>query len=138
MQLALLSLGLFFLLCFGISFYKVKNGHFFSDVPFGWVFGIFVWGDGLVVFPFWAVVAVLPHFFGVEGVWIYRVVLLFYTVRSVFEVMYWLQKQAEKSTFKPVQLRGVSWLNSEATQIVFQLLHTCVTVTGIALLLASF
>ncbi len=138
MQVGLLILGLLSLWLFVVSLRKVKAGHFFGDsLSVSW-FGIYVWGDGLVLFPFWAVLLLSAGIFGINLIWILRAVVLLYVFRSFFEVIFWLQKQSVHSDFKPVVLRKFPKLTAEAAQIVFQLFHTCLTVLGILLFLGSF
>lgn len=138
MQGAILTFSALTAILAVVSLLKCKKKQFFSDVPFAWLLGVYVWGDGLVLFPFWTLLGLLFAFFTPDTVWLYRTSILFFTVRSFFEVVYWLQKQSMGSTFKPVLLRTISWLNAESTQIIFQLLHSCIVVVGVLLLLCSF
>jgi hypothetical protein len=131
MTLFTILLVLLFLLSgilFVLTIIRVRKQQFFSDVFWFFPFGVYVWGDGLVLFPFWMLIAVIFLVFGLPISMVYRVVLGFFFLRSFFEVIYWLLQQSIKSTYKPPLTRNIPGLTAEAGQILYQVAHTCVLV----------
>lgn len=128
MLLVVLLLCFFFLL-WRYAIKKCKQGQFYSDTPSLWLFGIFVWGDGLVLLPFWFVLLLswlLTAIFWQElsaGI-ILAGYLIFVTVRSGYEVMYWLNHQAQNKTYQPPLFRHISWLGAHEAAILYQLMNT--------------
>jgi hypothetical protein len=130
--LALLSLWLTWQ-----AWHQSKQGSFYQDTfMWGWL-GIYVWGDGLVLGPFWLLMAI----------WITIVptkiailtVLAFYAIRSAYEVIYWLVHQTTARDYKPPFLRQFEWLDANAAAIVYQVGHSCLLVgyLGLALLIQA-
>ncbi len=131
MILKYLSILLFLtnLAIFSTSLKKAKK-QFYTDTPWFVPFGIYVWGDGLVLAPFWMLASVIFWFLQLEQIAIF--VLVFLVVRSAFEVVYWLNHQSVKSDYCPPLLKDVKWLDAEKVAILYQLTHTCVIVLGLA------
>jgi hypothetical protein len=119
-----------------LSYVRSKQGKFYSDTPWLLPMGIFVWGDGLVIGPFWAVSSgVLMWLSWLDVV---RYCLVFYSVRSAYEVVYWLNHQAVGKTYRPPLFRHIAWLGSEEAAILYQLMNMCQVIGGIGLLLLTF
>jgi hypothetical protein len=118
------------------AYHKSKNGQFYSDTHWLWPLGVFVWGDGLVLGPFWAVSAVVIA--SMPSITAARYLLVFFAIRSAYEVIYWLNHQAVGKTYQPPLLRHISWLGSEEAAIVYQLANMCQVVLCLGLLMWSF
>lgn len=109
---------------------KIK---FYSDTFFLAPLGIYVWGDALVLAPFWILSSLI--FIFISQVFILKYLLIFYITRSFFEVIYWLNHQAVKSKFNPPLFRKFSWIKANESAILYQLIHTCVVIFGVFLFL---
>jgi hypothetical protein len=129
-------LGSLSLIVFWLALKKSQKDQFLSDTfPLIWM-GIFVWGDALVLAPFWFLSSIA--FIWLPWISILRWWLVFGIVREVFEVVYWLNHQASKSTYRPPLVRNFKWLSAEQGAILFQLFAMCQVVVYLLALLASF
>jgi len=102
---------------------------FYSDTFFLMPFGIYVWGDGLVLAPFWFVASIIFWFLSIKQVVVF--LLVFWVIRSGFEVIYWLNHQSVNNDFNPPMLRKVKWLDAGKSAILYQLLHTTIIILGV-------
>lgn len=134
--LLLLVLFLLSLAVFIIALKRCREKCFYSDTHWLLPMGIFVWGDALVLAPFWLVSSVIFYF--LPAVWILRYILVFFFARSFFEILYWLNHQAVKSTYEPPLFRKVGWIGAQEAAILYQVGHTCVCVVLLLLLLRTF
>jgi len=115
---------------------KCQQDQFFSDTfSLGWL-GIFVWGDALVLAPFW--LASSLAFFWLSWIGILRWWLLFYLVREFYEVIYWLNHQATNNQYRPPFLRQVKWLTTHQVSIIYQVLSMCQVILAAAGLLLTY
>ncbi len=130
------ALFLFCIWVFWTSRTRSKKGQFYSDTPQLFPLGIFIWGDGLVLAPFWAVASLF--FFFSPPLNILRFFLLFFAVRSGFEVIYWLNQQATHSEYVAPLFRSIKWLKANDAAILMQVIQMCLSVSCIVLLWASF
>jgi hypothetical protein len=119
-----------------LSFYLARKGQFYSDTHFLIPLGIFIWGDGLIFGPFWVISGLL--FTQLASVFVVRYLLLFWVVRSGYEVAYWITHQAVASTYEPPLFRRVTWLNANQSAILYQLLNTLGLFFSLFGLLLSF
>ncbi len=125
------SLGLHLILtavAYRACAYKKKS---FSLTPAAALFGAFVWGDVLVLSPFWSIVSATAlflqswHFFLVAT-------SVFWIVRSAGEVLYWFLEQFTGAVRnKPQDLFGYRLVKSEAIYFVYQVFWQCVLVLSI-------
>jgi hypothetical protein len=53
----------FFIALFFMAVYLCKKGEFYRDAFVFAPFGIYVWGDALILAPFWAIAAIVFYFF---------------------------------------------------------------------------
>jgi hypothetical protein len=109
-----------------LSFKHSKAGSFFGDTAYWFWLGVYVWGDGLVLGPFWAFSSLVWYLLPVKTVLVW--ILLFFILRSFYEVMFWLMHQFARKEYRPPVLRNVPWLNAESAGILYQVFHTCVVV----------
>jgi hypothetical protein len=121
-----------------ITFLAIQKGrhHFYSDTPWLAPLGIFVWGDALILGPFWLVSSLLFFEFSLLMIW--RYFLIFVCFRSAYEVIYWINHQVVKKEYCPPLFRRVSWLGSQEAAILYQLMNMCQVVIAVSLLLMSF
>src|SRR5687768_11298572 len=100
LQTTFLLFFAFFNLCLLIrAYYLIRKGGFYTNTHWLVPMGIFVWGDALVIAPFWAGMSLI-------GIWlapldILRFMLLFYTIRSGYEVIYWINHQVVQRDYVP-------------------------------------
>ncbi len=115
------------------SLRQCRAQHFYQETPLGWVFGIFVWGDAVVLLPWWMGVTIASHWLSL--IHVARIIFLFWTVRAGYEVLYWLNHQAVKSSEVPPLLRSIKWLGSNEVAILYQVGQMCIALTSLILFL---
>ncbi|MDA1079676.1 MAG: hypothetical protein O2840_03250 [bacterium] len=133
--LFLLAIVLFLSLAFVLALKRVRDGSFYGDTFWLLPLGVYVWGDALILLPFWIIVAVVFLLSGVSGLGLIRLYLIFAAVRSAYEVVYWLLHQATKDQYRAPLFRKFTGLAPRDGAILYQLLHTCVLVLAIWMLL---
>lgn len=131
-----LSLLLIAAVVFFLSLEKSKKNGFYADTPWLIPLGIFVWGDGLILGPLWMVSALV--FYWLSPLNILRYFLLFFAIRSSYEVIYWINHQVAKKDYRPPLFRHISWLGANEAAILYQLLNMSWVVLNLAGLLATF
>lgn len=134
--LALLAFSVLNLLIFYFAIRQSKAGNFYTDTPLLTLLGIFVWGDALVIAPFWALTALV-------GLWatplqILRFILLFYAIRAAYEVIYWINHQVVHRDYIPPLVRRFAWLKANDAAILYQLLNMLQVIISLALLSLTF
>lgn len=117
-----------------LSALKKSKKEFYSDTFIFLPLGIYVLGDALILAPFWFFSSLF--FFFISPLNIFRYILIFYTIRSFYEVFYWLNHQAVKSNYNPPLFRKINWIKPNESAILYQLIHTCIVVIGIFLLVS--
>lgn len=122
-------------LIFGRALTLVKRGGFYTNSHWLVPLGIFVWGDALIIAPFWAVISLI-------GVWlsplnIFRLLLLFYAIRSAYEVVYWINHQVAQRDYKAPIFRDIAWLTPNDAAILYQLLTMVQVVVSLGLLMLT-
>lgn len=124
----------------GIIFWQAvkrcKQGQFYSDTPLLFWMGIFVWGDALVLAPFWAVTSLL--FLFLSPVMVLRSIVLFFIVRATYEVIYWINHQVANREYLPPLFRRFSWIKPMDAAILYQLINMCQVIIGLILLWMTF
>lgn len=136
MQIEQTTLLLIFGLLNLIVFIKSWREVLIKQNPFGltrWLswLGIFVWGDAVVIAPFWIISALLSLFLR-DWILFWLIVSIFWSVRSLGEVIYWLNEQfAAKKRNPPHTLPGYLLVKSEAIWFIFQIYWQCVMVVSI-------
>lgn len=132
-QLGLIGVSL---VVFGVAIQRCKQGHFYSDTPYLFWMGIFVWGDALVLAPFWILAALV--FIVISPLLILRYVLTFFVIRAAYEVVYWINHQVVNREYMPPLLRKITWLKPMDAAILYQLLNMCQVIIGLMLLWMTF
>ncbi len=127
---------IFHLLILKIALNKVNKSGFYSDTPYLQWLGVFVWGDALILSPFWILSSILFFFMPIQM--ILRYILVFFLLRSLFEVVYWLNHQAVKSEYRPPLFRRWQQIGTNEAAILYQLINMCQAVVLGSLLLWSF
>lgn len=127
-----LVVGVFGALIFFEGLRRSRSDQFYTDTPLLLPLGIFVWGDALVLGPFWLISSVIWQFLDFDTILKYY--LAFLAVRSAYETIYWIQHQFAKKDYQPPLVRRISWLGAEEAGIVYQLLNMCVVVISVVML----
>ncbi len=109
---------------------------FYSDTPWLSPLGIFVWGDGLILGPFWTLSSILFLWFPRVMMW--RYFLIFLSIRSAYEVIFWINHQVVRKEYSPPLFRRITWLSAQEAAILYQLMNTCQVILALCLLLFSF
>lgn len=122
MKLGLVIFGIWNLGLFYFAIRESKRKHFYSDTPFLCWQGIFVWGDALVLAPFWFISTGLFWFLSPLNV--LRYCLIFFFVRAFFETIFWIQHQFSQKTYLPPLFRRLDWVGTQEAAILYQLLNT--------------
>ncbi len=93
--------------------------------------GIFVWGDALVLGPFWLGVSIIILLLQDWNLFL-LIVSLFWVVRSSGEILYWIAEQfADKHRNPPSTLFFYSLFKNDAVWFIYQLFWQCVLVIAI-------
>jgi len=130
---------------------KSKNNQFYSDTHLLAPLGIYVWGDGLVLAPFWMIVSLLAllqslfikyadsssNISAISPLQAFKFFVLFHTVRSAYEVIYWLNHQSVKDDYDPPLFRNIKCLRPQESAILYQLIHMGVIVIGVSFLITT-
>lgn len=119
-----------------VSYRQTKKGSFYSLTPWLFAFGIYVWGDGLILGPFWVLASFF--FFTLNSTQFIRFLLVFYLIRSTYEIIYWLNHQATNSDYKPPMPKLLSFLDPGQSAILYQLIHTCIVIFASFMLISNF
>jgi len=124
---ALINLVVF---AWGLHQTKHKQNAFVLT-PFFYIFGIFVWGDAVILGLFWSLAAgagLLLH----NWYLFLLIISLFWTVRSLGETMYWISQQFSTiNRNNPAQLLGHAIFHADAVWFAYQLFWQMVTVASI-------
>ena len=112
-----------------LSLKKSKQNCFFSNTFFLLPISVYVWGDALIISLFWILAGIFLFFIN----WInwLKLIIIFFTLRSFFEVIYWLNAQAVGKKYKAPLFKNVKWLNAEQSAILYQLVHFVIVVFGL-------
>jgi hypothetical protein len=131
-ELFVIAYGLVALCCFLKGFYEIRTKkNAFGSAPLLVVFGVFVWGDALILGPFWMAISLTSLI--VRDWYLFLLLIsVFWVVRSLGEVIYWLNEQfAGKNRNPPHTLRFHGLLKSDAVWFVYQLIWQCVLVISL-------
>jgi len=133
-QLFLLVFAFFNLLVFFKAFYesKYKKNAFGLTRPLV-IIGVFVWGDAVVLGPFWTALTILSLVFK-DWYLFLLFVAIFWTIRSLGEIIYWLNQQF--STLKRNPIENLPWqsiFHNDSVWFVHQVIWQCVMVASLVL-----
>jgi len=93
--------------------------------------GIFVWGDSIILGPFWTLVCMITLLLNDWYLFLLSI-SLFWSVRSWGEVTYWLNEQfADKHRNPPQTLKFSKLFQSDAIWFVYQLFWQVILVVSL-------
>ncbi len=108
---------------------KKKNAY--GLTPYLFPAGIFVWGDILIIGPFWIVVSLIS-FAGNSWNLFCLFFSVFWAVRSFGETNYWLNQQfSPLKRNPPEKLFGYRFFPDDSIWFVYQIVHQCITVFAV-------
>lgn len=108
-----------------------RHNKAFTETPWLWWLGIFVWADAVVLGAFWFLVTLVAWWLQ-DWLLFLLVISIFWLVRSVGETVYWFLEQFSTITRnEPKNLWGYRWIKSEALWFLYQIFWQCVTVVTI-------
>lgn len=129
-----------FISIFGIiSFLTAFKGFHESVVkknPFGQYFplfflGIFVWGDAIILGLFWSLISLTCLLLN-DWILFILILSLFWVVRSLGEIIYWLNQQFSPIIRNPPKnLMGYKFFRNDSIWFIYQLFWQCVLVVSI-------
>ena len=101
------------------------------------VFGIFVWGDALVLAPFFIITSIA--LFIINNIYLTIAVYATYMfLRQFGEVIYWLLQQfSQKKEYRPPD-KGWEYLKTDELHIIYQLLNFYKSVLWFVVMIISF
>jgi hypothetical protein len=103
----------------------------YKETRFLWWLGIFVWGDALVIGPFWLLICLLSFMMHSWNFFLLSV-SLFWVVRSVGETIYWFQEQfATSHRNDPKNLFGYRLVKNDSIWFLYQITWQCITVLSL-------
>jgi len=112
-----------------------KKNNSFGQPNFLFWLGIFVWADALILGLFWCLVS-LVCFLLQDWLLFLLIISVFWTVRSLGEIIYWLNQQFSPIIRNPPKnLLGFSWLKNDSIWFIYQLFWQCIMVVSIVSLI---
>lgn len=109
------------------SFREIKN-NIYGLTPYLFFLGSFVWGDMIVLGPFWITVSVISLLLNNWYLFL-LLISIFWIIRSLGEAIYWLNEQfAGKNRNPPHTLKFHKLINGDAIWFIYQLFWQCVFV----------
>jgi len=107
-----------------------KNNPYGETPYFVWL-GIFVWGDGIIIGPFWFFASLFSFFIRDWHLFL-LMISVFWIVRSLGEVLYWLNQQFVKNNSNYYQkLTGYNFFKNDTILFIYQIIWQCVCVVSI-------
>ena len=125
--LILIFFLIYSLLCLILSFYQLKyKKNPFGLTPVFTLLGAFVWGDGLVFGAFWLLIISFCLILN-DFLFFLLVFSLFWVVRSLGEMVYWLNQQfSTKDRNPPQTLKFSSLFPQDSIHFAYQIFFQCI------------
>lgn len=110
------------------AIYEIKKRNPYGLTKYLFFVGAFVWGDVLVIAPFWVIVTFISLLINSWFLFL-LFISLFWVIRSLGETIYWLNEQfAFKKRNPPQTLNFHKLINGEAIWFIYQLFWQCIFV----------
>ena len=111
----------------GIFELLIKKNHFKEPRFLFWL-GIFVWGDAVILGIFWFL-TFLICFFLQDWILFLLIISIFWVVRSLGEIIYWINQQfSQINRNPPANLFGYKLFNNESIWYAYQVFWQCILV----------
>lgn len=110
------------------ALFEIKKRNVYGLTKYLFFLGAFVWGDVFVLSPFWILVSLFSLFF--KNLFLFLLLTsLFWTIRSLGEITYWINEQfAFKKRNPPETLNFHNLIKGDAIWFVYQVFWECVFV----------
>ena len=130
-SLIILAFGFLALISFLLGYYQsIIKKNPFQETPSLLIFGIFVWGDAVVLGLLWLLVSLVTFLLN-DWTLFLLFISVFWTVRSSGEVIYWLNQQfSPLNRNPPERLKGYCIFGNESIWFVYQLVWQCILVVS--------
>lgn len=124
--------GLISLLAFIKGFYEVnKKNNPYGGTPFFFWLGIFVWGDAVAIGLFWFLVSLISFLLS-DWVLFLLIISIFWIVRSLGEIIYWINQQFSPIIRNPPKtLFGYKLFKNDSIWFIYQVFWQCVMAMSI-------
>lgn len=107
---------------------SIRKKQSFKLTPSLFPLGIFVWGDAIVIGPFWVIISLIAYFSN-DWLLFLLTISVFWLVRSLGETIYWLNQQFSLVNRNPPEkLIGYQLIKSNSIWFIYQIFWQCVTV----------
>lgn len=107
---------------------SISKNNPYGLTKFLFLMGIFVWGDGLVIGPFWLLSSIFC-FLIKDWLLFWLIVSAFWFVRSVGETIYWFNQQFSSVIREPPErLFGYKLVKNNSIWFIHQTFWQCVSV----------
>ena len=125
----LLFVGMTSLVSAGYGFFlSSQRNKVFTETPWLWWLGIFVWGDAIIIGTFWFL-ASLTTWLLKDWILFLLIISIFWLVRSIGETIYWFLEQFSTITRnEPKNLWGYRWVKNDSIWFLNQIFWQCITV----------
>lgn len=77
-------------------------------------------------------------FYWLTPVNVLRYLLIFFLIRALYEVIYWINHQVAQREYAPPLFRRITWLKANEAAILYQLLNMCQVIGCLFLLLLTY
>lgn len=116
------------------SLREVKNKkNIYGLTPNLFFLGAFVWGDLIILGPFWIIVSLISLFLNNWYLFLFFV-SVFWIIRSLGEIIYWISEQfAGIKRNPPHTLNFHKYIQSDAIWFIYELFWQCVFVFSLIL-----
>ncbi|MGB9707251.1 MAG: hypothetical protein ACPL1D_00650 [Microgenomates group bacterium] len=109
----------------------IKNKNAFKKTPYLSFLGIFVWGDAIILGVFWFLVSLICFLIKDYFLFLF-IVSLFWTIRSLGEMVYWLNQQFSSTNRNPPEsLFGYFIFKNNSIWFAYQLFWQCAFVLSL-------
>ncbi len=107
------------------------NKNHFKEPRFLFWLGIFVWGDAIILGTFWFLVSLICLLLS-NWILFLLIVSVFWVVRSLGEIIYWLNQQFSPIMRNPpANLFGCKLFNNDSIWFAYQIFWQCIMVISI-------
>lgn len=133
-QALVAAFGISSILFFIKSLRQIKNKkNVYGVTTYLFFLGAFVWGDMVILGPFWIIVSLVSLILNNWYLFL-LFVSVFWVIRSLGEMIYWLNEQfAGQKRNLPHTIKYYKFINSDAIWFINQLYWQCVFVFSIIL-----
>lgn len=124
--------------CLFIFFKQFKKKNYFGLSGIFNLIGIFVWGDAVLIAPFWILASIFCLY--VKSFELFLVFLsVFWLIRSFGEVIYWINQQfSTVKRDKPKDLWPYKFFENDSVYFIYQLYWQIILILSVIAVVYSF